>query len=165
MTPDALAELLRTRELELHATREALAKARSEYGMALDGIARLVGASGQEDAVERTLETVRVLLGASEAFLLVSVNETSGFVRASTHQRWTLFPRWEWQGVFARAHRGRAALVHQPERLPAWSERPSFQRDDVGSLLVAPVTLTDDNGVFVAGKYKAMQSNNYKTDT
>ena len=150
MTPDALAELLRTRELELHATREALAKARSEYGMALDGIARLVGASGQEDAVERTLETVRVLLGASEAFLLVSVNETSGFVRASTHQRWTLFPRWEWQGVFARAHRGRAALVHQPERLPAWSERPSFQRDDVGSLLVAPVTLTDDNGVFVA---------------
>lgn len=150
MTPDALAERLRTRELELHATRKALAEAKAEYALAMDGIARIVGASGQEDAIERTLETVRTLLGASEAFLLVSGNTTSGFVRATTHERWSQAPRWPWQGVLARAQRGRAAIVHQPERLPIWLERPTFQRQNVGSMLVAPVTMSDETAVLVA---------------
>ena len=150
MNPEALAEQLRTRELELHATRQALAQVRAEVGLALDGIARIVGAAGQSDAIERTLETVQALLKAEEAFLVVATSDQGGTVRASTHRRWTLEPHWQWEGVLARARRGRSALVHQPSRLPVWQVRPAFQQTNVNSLLIAPVVGNGVDGVLVA---------------
>lgn len=150
MNADALAEQLRERELELHATRQALAAARAENAAALDGIARIVGASGRDDALERTLETARVLLQADEAFLVLVTGGETGVVRASTHPRWTTAPHFRWAGAFQRARRGRPVLVHRPQKVPLWLERPAHQRAGVESLLLAPISADGETGVMVA---------------
>jgi len=145
----ALREQLAEAQQQLANANADLRAVRSEYATALGGIETLMGATGHDDALSRSLELARLMLGADAAFLIVDQDGERGTLRATTDSRWQVGTSWPWTGVFKRTRRGRTVTVFDAHEAPGLKGRPARERQGLRACLLVPIHSAGADGVLV----------------